>query len=107
MIIVTCDEVPGRKIKTALGLARGSAVRARPFFSDIMAFLRVLVGGEIPEYTKMLAETREQCLDRLRTHAESLGANAVVATRFVSAELMTGAAEFLVYGTAVILEEAE
>lgn len=107
MIIVTCDEVPGRKIKTTLGLARGSAVRARPFFSDIMAFLRVLVGGEIPEYTKMLAETREQCLDRLRDHAESLGANAVVATRFVSAEVMAGAAEFLAYGTAVILEEAE
>ncbi len=107
MIVVTCDGVPGRKITATLGLAKGSAVRARPFFSDIMAFLRVLVGGEIPEYTKMLAETREQCLDRLVEDAERLGADAVVATRFVSAEILNNAAEFLVYGTAVTLSDPD
>ena len=105
MIIVTCDEIPGREISRTLGMVKGSAVRARPFFRDIMAFLRVLVGGEIPEYTKVLAETREQCMDRMIEEAEGLGADAIVAVRFVSAEVASAAAEFLVYGTAVVLEE--
>ena len=66
MIVVTCDEIPGRRISGTLGMVKGSAVRARPIFSNLMAMLRVLVGGEIPEYTKILAETREQCLDRMQ-----------------------------------------
>jgi len=103
MIIVSCDEVPAREIAEALGLVKGNAVRARPVFRDIMAFLRVLVGGEIPEYTKMMAETREQALDRLVEEARVLGADAVVAVRFVTAQTMSGAAELLAYGTAVRL----
>ncbi len=104
MILVTCDEIPGRRIRRVKGLVRGSAVRARSLPRDIMALLRMLVGGEIPEYTKAMAETREQALDRMTEQAQELGADAVVAIRFVSTELMGGAAELTVYGTAVELE---
>ena len=103
MIIVSSDEVPGRSIDDTFGLVKGSAVRARPFFRDVMAFLRVLVGGEIPEYTKMLAETREQALDRMIEQARNLGADAVITVRFVTAQTISGAAELLAYGTAVRL----
>lgn len=103
MIIVSSDQVPGRSIEETFGLVKGSAVRARPFFRDVMAFLRVLVGGEIPEYTKMLAETREQALDRMAERARDLGANAVITVRFVTAQTISGAAELLAYGTAVRL----
>jgi len=104
MILVTTDEIPGRPVHRVLGLVRGSAVRARSLPRDIMAFLRMLVGGEIPEYTKAMAETREQALDRMVAEATALGADAIVAIRFVSTELMGGAAELTVYGTAVVLE---
>ncbi len=105
MIIVTTDTVPGRRILATHGLARGNAVRARSLPRDIMAFVRGLIGGEIPEYTKMLAEAREQALDRLAEQAQAAGGNAVVGMRFVSAELMGSAAELLAYGTVVTLEE--
>ncbi len=104
MIVVSSDLIPGKHITRTLGMVKGNAVRARPIFRDIMAFVRTLVGGEIPEYTKMLAETREQALDRMMEEARSLGADAVVATRFVTAQTMSSAAELLVYGTAVKLE---
>ncbi|NJN64173.1 MAG: YbjQ family protein [Acidobacteria bacterium] len=104
MIIVTTDDVPGRRIVTTHGLVRGSAVRSRSLPRDIMAFVRGLVGGEIPEYTKTLAETREQALDRMAEAAQATGANAIVGMRFVSAELMGSAAELLAYGTAVTIE---
>ena len=82
---------------------RGNTVRARHLGSDILAGLRNVVGGEIAEYTKVLAEAREQALDRMRDHAVALGADAVVNVRFVSAEIARNAAEVLVYGTAVKL----
>ena len=104
MIVVSSDLIPGRRIARTLGMVKGNAVRARPVFRDIMALLRTLVGGEIPEYTKMLAETREQALDRMVEEAQALGADAIVATRFITAQTMAGAAELLVYGTAVKLE---
>lgn len=103
MIVVSSDDVPGRSIEETCGLVKGSAVRARPFFRDVMAFLRVLVGGEIPEYTKMLAETREQALDRMLEQARDIGADAVITVRFVTAQTISGAAELLAYGTAVRL----
>ena len=103
MILVTTDEIPGRAIARTLGLVRGSSVRARPLTRDIMAVFRNMVGGEIPEYTKMLAESREQALDRMITEAKGLGADAVVGIRFVTSQIMSGAAELLVYGTAVAL----
>ena len=104
MIVVTADGVAGMKLVRTLGLVRGTTVRGRHLGKDLLAILRNTVGGEIQEYTKMLSEAREQALDRMVEEAASLGANAVVTTRFSSAEIMKGAAEVVVYGTAVVLE---
>ncbi len=104
MIVTTTSEVAGKRIARTLGLARGNTVRARHLGRDIMAALRNLVGGEVPEYTKLLAESREQAIDRLVEDAESLGADAVVEVRFSTSMVASGAAELLAYGTAVTLE---
>ncbi len=104
MIMVTCDEIPGKRIIKTLGLVRGNTIRARHLGRDIMAGLRGVVGGEITDYTKMIAEAREQALDRMATEAETMGANAIVAIRFGTAQMMSSAAEILVYGTAVVIE---
>lgn len=101
MILTTTDEIPGQKIVTTIGLVRGSAVRAAHFGQDVMAKLKNLVGGELLEYTKLMAEAREQALDRMQAEAAARGANAVVGVRFASAEIDDGAAEVLAYGTAV------
>ncbi len=106
MIIVTSNEIPGKRIVKTLGLVRGNTIRARHIGHDIMAILRGLVGGEIVDYTKMLAEAREQALDRMTEEAEKLGANAVIMTRFATSMVMQGAAELLAYGTAVVVEDA-
>ena len=105
MIVVTTSEISGKKIIEVLGLVRGNTIRARPLGKDILAVLKNMVGGEITEYTKMMAESREQALDRMVEEAEELGANAIVATRFATSMLMQGAAELLAYGTAVIVED--
>jgi uncharacterized protein YbjQ (UPF0145 family) len=105
MIVATTDLVPGKKVVQTVGLVRGNSVRARHIGRDIMAAFRNLVGGEIPEYTKLIAEAREQALDRMVAEARELAANAVVGVRFSTSELTRGAAELLAYGTAVILEE--
>ena len=104
MILVSSDDIPGRRIIKTLGLVRGNTIRARHIGRDIMAMLRGIIGGEISDYTKMIAEAREQALDRMTAEAEKLGANAIVAIRFGTAEMMTSAAEILVYGTAVVIE---
>lgn len=104
MIIVTTDQIEGRKVVRTLGLARGSTIRARHVGHDIMAGLRNIVGGEITDYTKMLAEAREQALQRMQEQAEGMGANAIVGTRFVTSMVMSGASELLAYGTAVEIE---
>ncbi len=105
MILATTDEIPHRKTVKTLGVVRGNAVRARHLGMDLLAFFRNLVGGEIHEYVKLSAEAREQALDRMIEEAEELGANAVLGMRFSTAMIMSGAAELLVYGTAVVLEE--
>ena len=105
MIIVTSSEVAGKKIAQTLGLVRGTTVRARHVGNDIIAYLRNLVGGEVLEYTKMLAEAREQALDRMTEEARNLGANAIIEIRFSTSHIASGAAEILVYGTAVKLED--
>ncbi len=105
MQLTTQDEFNDREISRTLGLVRGNTIRARHLGKDILAALRNLVGGEIGEYTKMLAEAREQSLDRMIAEARKLGADGIVAVRFVTAPVMQGAAELLVYGTAVKLEE--
>lgn len=103
MIVATTETVAGRPIVRTLGLVRGSAVRARHVGRDIVAHLRNLVGGEIHEYTKMLAESREQALDRMLDEARELGADAVVGVRFSIGTAMAGTAEILAFGTAVEL----
>ena len=106
MLIVTQETIPGKKIVKTLGLVRGNTVRARNIGRDVMAALRNVVGGEITEYTKMIAESREQALDRMIAEAGSIGANAIVGFRFTTSSIMDGAAELLAYGTAVIVEDA-
>lgn len=103
MMVVTTDEIAGRKITVALGLVRGTAVRTRTLWQDIGAAMRALVGGEVPEYTKLIAETREQALDRMMDEARARGADAVVGFRFATAEVAKAAAEVVAYGTAVRL----
>jgi len=105
MIVVTTDTIPGKRVVRTLGLVKGNTIRARHIGKDILAGLKGIVGGEISEYTKMVAESREQCLDRVIEEAEALGANAVVGLRFTTASMMQGAAELLAYGTAVLVEE--
>ena len=105
MILTTTESIKGKKIVRTLGLAKGNTIRARHIGRDILALLRNIVGGEITEYTKLLAEAREQSLDRMVADAQRLGANAVVEVRFATSVLMGGAAELLAYGTAVVVEE--
>lgn len=105
MPVVTADEIADMRIVKVLGLVRGNTVRARNVGRDIFAGLRAIVGGEIREYTQMLAQAREQALDRLRAEAVARGANAVVGLRITTSTVMAGAAEILVYGTAVIVEK--
>ena len=104
MILTTSDEIPGKRIIKTLGLVRGNTIRSRHLGRDVVASLRGIVGGEITEYTKMLAEAREQALDRMIAEAETMGANAIVAVRFGTSEMMKAAAEILAYGTAVVID---
>ena len=105
MIVVSDDKIAGVRVVRTLGLVRGNTIRARHLGKDVMAVLRNIVGGEVSEYTKMMAEAREQALDRMVEEAEELGADAVISTRFATSMLMQGAAELLAYGTAVVIEE--
>jgi uncharacterized protein YbjQ (UPF0145 family) len=104
MILVTTDFIPGKTIKKTLGLVRGNTIRARHIGRDISAALRNIVGGEIRDYTKMMAESREQALDRMIEEAERLGANAVINVRFTTSMIMQSASEILAYGTGVLVE---
>jgi uncharacterized protein YbjQ (UPF0145 family) len=104
MMITTSESIEGKKIVKTLGLVKGSTIRARHLGRDIMAFLRGLVGGEITDYTKMFAESREQAVQRMTEDAESLGANAIVSLRFTTSMVMQNASEILAYGTAVVAE---
>ena len=101
MIVVTTEHIECKRITETLGLARGSTIRARHIGHDIMAGLRNIVGGEITDYTVMLAQAREEALQRMVDQAEKMGANAVICTRFATSMVMTGAAEMVAYGTAV------
>ncbi|MCH9806833.1 MAG: YbjQ family protein [Alphaproteobacteria bacterium] len=103
MIISTTETVPGYEITEVLGVARGNVIRAKHVGTDFVASLRNFVGGEITEYTKLMAEAREQATDRMLVHAEMLGADGVVGLRFSTAMVMVGSAEILAYGTAVKL----
>ena len=101
MIVVTTEQIEGKRITETLGLVRGSTIRARHMGHDIMAGLRNIVGGEVKDYTIMLAQAREEAIQRMIEQAEKMDANAIVGTRFVTAMVMSGAAEMVAYGTAV------
>ncbi len=105
MLITTQDEFVDKEIVETLGLVKGNTIRARHVGKDIMAGLRNLVGGEITEYTKMLAESREQSIDRMIQNAKELDADAIVCLRFTTSAVMQGSAELLAYGTAVKLKD--
>ncbi len=104
MIVTTSSSVAGHRVVKTLGLVRGNTIRVRHLGKDILAALKNLFGGEIEEYTKLMAESREQALDRMRIEAESLGANAILDVRFTTSMVMSLAAEILVFGTAVVIE---
>ena len=105
MILATSDSVPGKRVTEVKGLVQGNTIRARNIGRDIVAGLRNIVGGEVTEYTRLMAESREQAIARMVEQAESMGANAVVGMRFVTSMVMTGASELLAYGTAVVVED--
>jgi uncharacterized protein YbjQ (UPF0145 family) len=105
MIVTTNLDIAGKRIVKTIGLVKGNTIRARHIGRDIAALLRNIVGGEIKEYTKLIAEAREQALDRMIKEAEARGANAIVMVRFTTAEIMKGSAELLAYGTAVVVED--
>ncbi len=105
MLISTTDIVPGKEIVEVIDIARGSTVRARNIGRDIFAGLKNLVGGEISEYTKLMADAREEAIDRMIADAESLNADAIINVRFMTAMVMQGASEILAYGTAVKLKD--
>lgn len=104
MLIATTDKVPNKEIEEILGIARGSTVRARSVGRDIFAGLKNIVGGEISEYTKLQAQSREQAIERMTADAEKMGANAILNVRFSTSVIMQGASEILAYGTAVKLK---
>ncbi|MCW9027749.1 MAG: YbjQ family protein [Kangiella sp.] len=103
--VYTVEQVPGHKVSKVIGIVRGNSVRTRHVGKDILAGLRNLVGGEVHEYTKLMAESREQAIDRMCDEARMLGANAVVGVRFETSMIASMAAELLAFGTAVVMEK--
>ena len=104
MIVTTTDFIPNREVEDILGIARGSTVRARNIGGDIFAGLKNIIGGEISEYTKLQAQSREQALNRMIEDAKKINADAVINVRFMTSMVMQGASEILAYGTAVSLK---
>jgi uncharacterized protein YbjQ (UPF0145 family) len=103
MIVVTSETVPGHRATEALGVVRGSTIRAKHIGKDVMALMRNLVGGEIKEYTEMLVEARAESMNRMVAQAEKLGADGIINVRFMTSQVMSGSAELMAYGTAVKL----
>ncbi len=104
ILVVTSENISGKQIVEVKGLVRGNTIRARHIGRDISAVFKNIIGGEIKDYTKMMAESREQALDRMRDEAAAKGANAVIMTRFSTSSMMQNAAELLCYGTAVVVQ---
>ena len=105
MLVVSSPDISGKKIVKTLGLVKGNTIRARHIGKDILAAFKNIVGGEIQEYTKLMAESREQAIDRMVQDAEQLGANAIISVSTTTSVTSQGAAELLVLGTAVVIEE--
>ena len=107
MLITTTDSIAGHRITTTIGLVRGNTIRAKHDGKDILAGLRMIIGGEITQYTEMLTEARNEAILRMKADATLVDADAVINVRFVTAQVMQGAAELLAYGTAVKVERIE
>ena len=105
MLVVSSPDIPGKKIVKTLGLVKGNTIRARHIGKDILAVFKNIVGGEIQEYTKLMAESREQAIDRMVQDAEQMGANAIISVSTTTSVISQGAAELLVIGTAVMIEK--
>ncbi len=105
MIITTVDTLPDQQVTRTFGLVRGTTVRARHLGIDVIAILKLVVGGEVHEYTKLVAEAREEALDRMVREARARGANAIIGFRFATSQVSKAAAEVVAYGTAVTLNE--
>ena len=105
MLVVSSPDIPGKRIVKTFGLVKGNTIRARHIGKDILAVFKNIVGGEIQEYTKLMAESREQAIDRMVQDAEQLGANAIISVSTTTSVISQGAAELLVLGTAVVIEE--
>ncbi len=104
MLMVTTEEIPGKKIVKVLGLVSGTTIRAKHIGKDIMAGFKNIVGGELKGYTEMMEEARTEATNRMVANAQAMGANAITNVRLSTASLMQGAAEVYVYGTAVVAE---
>lgn len=104
MLVTTTDTVPHKEVQEILGIAKGSTIRAKHIGKDIVAGLRALVGGEVKEYVEAMEDAREEATKRMIRHAQTLGADAVINVRFTTSQVLAGAAELLVYGTAVKLK---
>ena len=107
IIVSTAERIPGYRVVKVLGVVSGSTVRAKHLGKDIAAVFRHMVGGEIKEYTELLAQAREIALERMKEKARRMGANAVICFRFSTSAVAGGAAEILAYGTAVLVEKEE
>lgn len=105
MLIVNTNDVPGKKVKEVIGLVRGSTIQSKHIGKDFLAGLKTIVGGEITEYTEMLESARQVAIGRMKKDAENKGANGILNVRFATSAIMQGAAELMVYGTAVVLED--
>lgn len=105
MLVTTTETVVGKRVVRTLGLATGAVTRSPGLLRGITAFIKNVLGGEVEEYTRTIAQAREQALDRMKEHARSLGGNAIISSRFASAEVASWAAEIVAYGTAVVLED--
>jgi uncharacterized protein YbjQ (UPF0145 family) len=105
MIITSSENIAGKKIEKTLGLVRGNTIKAKHIGKDIMAGLRNIVGGEIKEYTEAFNEARDTVIERMTKEAEEMNADAIISIRFTTSQIMSGAAELMVYGTAVKLSE--
>jgi uncharacterized protein YbjQ (UPF0145 family) len=104
ILVSNLELVPGRRVKTHLGVVQGSTVRAKHVGKDILAGFKNIVGGELKAYTELMQEAREEAVQRMLAQAASVGANAVLNVRFTTTSITAGAAEILAYGTAVVLE---
>ena len=105
MILTSTHDIPGKRITKTFGLVKGNTIRARNIGRDIVAIFKNLIGGEIEEYTKLLAQSREQAMDRMISAAEELGANGIIGIHFSTSYIMQSAAEIMVYGTAVMVDD--